>query len=134
MSEYREILAAHSPLHAGEDDNNRDMYSINFDAVALSPTGWLERELIKLLNDAGLATEGTDAFAGPKKTLPSGAGPYIRVVNTGGAAPEETHNGKTYERLSAQITVSAKSHDVARVRALAIRDALDGVRNTTVTV
>lgn len=133
---YLEIVSVQRPFVFLVDDNNRSVFSVNFDAMAAAPVDKWEEELIKVLSDAGLATlwDGTsgDTFIGPAMVIPSGAGPFILIVDTGGTSPLETHDGQEYERLSAQITVRAVSYETARTRALAIWRELDGVRETTV--
>jgi hypothetical protein len=134
MSRYLEILAEQRPFPFNADESNRVMFSINFRALAEGPTVSWEEELVKVLIDAGLAVAvGTDVFVGPIAVVPlSGDGPFINVIDTGGTAPDETHNGSIYERLSAQLVIRAKDYTVARTRALAVWRALDGIRNTTI--
>jgi len=129
---YLEILALQRPFPFNTDANNRIMFSVNFEALAAAPSDDWEQELVKLLTTAGLATFGTDTFIGPGSDPPSGAGPYITIIDTGGRAPDETHNGSIYERLSAQIVIRAVDYQVARTRALAVWRELHGQRNVTV--
>lgn len=133
MSRYLEILAVQRPFPFNVDENSRVMFSVNFRALAAAPVQQWEEEVIKVLSDASLATLGTDTFVGPIAVVPSGAGPYLNINDTGGAEPSETHNGDVYERLSVQVVVRATSYTAARTRALAVWRALDGVRNTTIT-
>lgn len=134
MSTYLEILALQRPFPIGVDENQRVMFSVNFEAIAAANVNQWEEEIADVLTDASLATLGTDTFIGPLAVWPTGAGPYTNILDTGGSSPDETHNGDTYENLSAQIVVKATSYTTARTRALAIWRALDGVRNQTVTV
>lgn len=136
MSFYQEILAVQSPFDIGSDENKRKMFSVNFDVMATAPVTDFEREMGKLINDASLGTFGTDMFIGTEAILPTGDGPFVLIINTGGEAPESTQNaaaGHTYELLSFQIVTSARGYDAAKTRALAVWRTLDGVRNTTVT-
>lgn len=136
MTQYLSVLANQTPFATTVDDNNRTIYSMNFSATAVEPVTQFENEIQKILQDAALATpwNGTtgDTFIGPAAVIPVGNGPYTLINNTGGIAPLETHNGKKYARLSAQITVRAKSSAVAYARAWAIWRALDGKRNLAV--
>lgn len=134
MSRYLSIEAVQRPFAIGLDDLQRVMFSVNFQAIAAAPVNQWEEEIIKILNTAGLATSGTDTFIGPAVALPTGNGPYITVLDSGGTAPIQAHGatGSLYERLSAQVVVRAKSYTVARTRALAVWRALHGVRNLTV--
>ena len=135
MSTYIEILSVQSPFDIGFDDNKRVMFSCNYDVMAVAPVTDFEREIGKLINNAGLGTFATDMFIGLEAILPTGDGPYVTIVNTGGIEPENTHNtsGHTYEHLSCQIVCRAKTYDAADTRALAIWRLLDGITNTTVT-
>jgi hypothetical protein len=130
---YVQILAVQRPFAFNVDENDRTMFSVNFEGLAGAPVAEWEEELVKILTDAGLATPNVDTFIGATKEAPAGNGPYTHVLDTGGSSPEETHDGSAYERLSAQIVVRAKDYDAARTRAHAIWRALDGLRNTTVT-
>ena len=132
MSRYLEILATQRPFPFDVDESNRTVFSVNFTALAAGPVEQWEEEIVKVLNDAGLATLGTDTWVGPASVIPTGSGPYLTVIDTGGRAPDETHNGSTYERLSVQVTIRAAKYRDARTRALAIWRALDGVRDSTV--
>jgi hypothetical protein len=133
VSAYVEILAIQRPFPLMVDDNNRTVFAVNFQAEAQAPVEKWEEEIAKVLSDAGLATLGTNCFIGPAAVIPTGTGPFIQIIDSGGRSPDETHNGSKYERLSAQITVRATSYGAARTRALAIWRALDGKRNVTVT-
>lgn len=76
-------------------------------------------DLVSLITAAGLGTLGTSLFVGSKATFPVGDGPYTSVIETGGTAPEGTHNmvdRPAYVRPSAQIVVRAKKRDDARNR------------------
>lgn len=137
MARYLSIHSVQRPFPIGLDAILFENFSVNFQAIADAPVNKWEEELIKILNTAGLATSGTDAFIGRSVDLSSlpGNGPHIIVLDSGGAAPIQAHGpaGSVWERLSAQIVVRAKSYTVARTRALAIWRALYRVRNQTVT-
>jgi hypothetical protein len=129
---YLEILARQRPFPFDVDDNDRVLFSCNYDALAAAPVTAFEDEIMKLISNAGLGTFGVDSFIGPDAVVPTGDGPYINIIDTGGLDPMETHNGSTYERLSVQIVVRATNFTAARTRALAVWRTLDGVRDTTV--
>ena len=132
MSRYLWIRALQSPFAFAVDENNRTMISFNIEALAAGPVTFWEKEVAQILVDAGHATVGTDLFIGPAAQIPTGSGPYIHILNTGGEAPSATHNGDEYESLSAQITVRASSASTARTRALACWRELDWQTNVTV--
>lgn len=132
---YLEILSLQSPQDIGTVDvQNRAMFSNNYNVMCEGPSDKFEREMVKIISDAGLATYGTTAFVGSKAVLPSGAGPFVLIKNTGGMAPDEEHSGKKYERLSFQVMVYAGDYEAGRLKANAIWRELDGKRSITVTV
>jgi hypothetical protein len=133
MTKYLEILAVQRPFSVGVDEQDRTMFSANYEALAKAPVNQWEEEIVKILSTAGLATLGTDTFVGQAAAVPTGNGPFLLVLDSGGTTPLETHGSSVYERLSAQLVVRAKSYAVARTRALACWRALHGVRNQTVT-
>lgn len=92
-----------------------------------------EEEIARILFDASLGALGTDTFIGPASTVPTGPGPYITIINTGGIAPMENHDGGKYRQGSFQVVVRALSYTVARNRAMAIWNLLDGLRDVEVT-
>ena len=49
-------------------------------------------DLITLLTAAGIGTAGATLFATSKAVIPTGAGPYLSIRETGGSGPEFTHN------------------------------------------
>lgn len=133
MARYLEILAVQSPSPFAVDENDRSMFTANFDIKAAAPVDQLEEELTRSLSDAGLATLNIDTFIGPAAVIPSGDGPFTSILSTGGSSPDETHNGDLYENHSVQIVTRALDFKVARTRVLAIWRNLDGIRNTTLT-
>lgn len=134
MTYYQEITAVQDPFSSGTDSSNRVLFYCNYDCIALDPVTNFEKEIAKILSDAGLITLGTNTFIGPAVSIPDGNGPYNSLINTGGPAPLETHNGSLYRRLSIQIITRALDYYTARDKATAIFRALDGIRNTTITV
>lgn len=136
MTLYLEILSNHEPFPFNVDKNNRDMFSSNFRVRAVAPISDFEREVRKILEDAGLVTvtpaASRDVFIGPNATMPTGIGPYVTIINSGGVATHESHNGTKHERPSVQIVVRGE-YEAARTRVLAIKRELDGKRGVTVT-
>jgi len=134
MSRYLEILSNQTPFPFNIDDNRRVMYSVNFRMlVAAIVTAFEEEIAARIIAQTAATAIGTDIFIGPLAVIPTGDGPYTEIIDTGGESPEYIHNtdDASYERLSMQIVVRAKSYTVARTRAQAVWRALDGVRNTT---
>lgn len=137
---YVELLAAQRPFSIGLDEERRAVFSCNYDGLVTAP-GWVssgavntsfEDDVAMFITSAGLGTLGTNLFIGPAALLQPGAGPYTTLIDTGGGAPAETHDGARYERISFQVLVRGASYAAARGRALAIWSALDGLRNVTV--
>ncbi|HMF88744.1 MAG TPA: minor capsid protein [Gemmatimonadaceae bacterium] len=93
-------------------------------------------DLVWLIERAGLGTYGTDLFKGTLATVQIvGAGPFITLIATGGAAPEGTHNMihlPAYVHPSAQIVVRAELYDVAETRVKALYELLYPIRNQMV--
>jgi hypothetical protein len=92
-------------------------------------------DLVTILTAAGVGVANVSIFASSKATIPTGAGPYISVSETGGTSPDETHNAArfenmpAYQRPNAQIFVRAASYPVARAKAEAAYSALWNVMN-----
>lgn len=136
MTAYIEVLAMDRPADIGTDDNDRVIFSLNFQIQSQGTITNLEREIAKLITNAGLGTGlGTDIFIGTLAKLPvlTSSTPVINITATGGLGRDQTHNYDAYERPSCQITVRSKDYAAAQDRALAIWRALDGQRNFSVT-
>jgi hypothetical protein len=94
--------------------------------------GFLD-ELSTVLVTAAVGTTA-DILLGSKRSIPSGDGPYISIRETGGTAPEFVQDVATPNCVypAAQVVVTAKEYDTARAKAIAVRNALVVIRNTTV--
>lgn len=134
MSSYLWIVAVQRPFSINKDENDRTIFSCNFEGNAVANMADFELEIAKIIGDAGLGAVSTTLFIGPKVDLPAGAGPFVRIIDTGGSGPVETHDARKQERFSFQILVHALSYTTGRTRALAIWRLLDGFRNQTVTI
>lgn len=90
-------------------------------------------DLAARLVSRGVGVIGTSIFMSSKAQIPSGAGPYLSIAETGGSGPTRIQNKVTpaTQRPTAQIAVRASSYPVARTMAKAAYDALDGIYNTT---
>lgn len=89
-------------------------------------------EIASYLEAQGVGVVGTSIFKGSKANVPTGAGPYLSLTETGGSAPTRVHNkrGANTQRPTAQILVRAQNYLVARSMSKAAYEALDGVFNT----
>lgn len=97
---------------------------------------WID-DLKTLLQDAGVATYGTDLFFSTKAAPPAAASlasGYLVVIETPGRDPEYVHNEDQPHFVfpGAQLSGVAPDYATARAKAQAARDALAGVRNTTI--
>lgn len=90
-------------------------------------------EIAARLVAQGVGTTGSNIFLGSKAVIPTGAGPYLSLIETGGLSPTRVHNiaGASTTRPTVQVLVRATSYPAARSMAKAAYDALDGVWNTT---
>ncbi len=135
MTIYHHIKPLQEPFDFMVDENKRIVFSSNFIATAISPVTNHEREIAKLINDAGLGTLDSDMFIGRKIPLPKeGDGPFIQILNTGGTEPDYIHNsdGPNLQNPSCQILVRGKQFELTRTRIWAIWRILNSVRNQTV--
>ncbi|CAB4190570.1 hypothetical protein UFOVP1196_72 [uncultured Caudovirales phage] len=78
--------------------------------------GLLESLAAKLQTD-GVGTYGTNIFVSSKATIPSGAGPYMTLIETGGIAPIRTQSDGSfpaYQRPQIQVMARATSYAAAK--------------------
>ena len=132
MTTYIEIIANQRPFSVGLDGNGRTVISCNFRARVAGDVQTLEEDIGAIITSLVGGTPNVNLFFGPQANIPPGDGPYTMVVDTGGREVIETQQSDRYERPTVQILVHAKSSSVARTRALAIYDALDGKRNVSI--
>lgn len=92
-------------------------------------------EIAAYLVANGLGTVGSSIFLGSRAKIPVGVGPYISLTETGGTSPTRVHNLRTAntQRPTVQVLVRAQSYLIARTKAKAAYDVLDGVYETTLT-
>lgn len=137
-TKYLEITALQSPISIGVDENNRAMLSFNVLCLHSGSPGTFEEDICKIIQNAGLATVGTNMWYSPTVQLPTTPGPFVTVESTGGFSPRQTHNNDKFSRPSAHIVVragdlgGAAGYTTARNKANAIHAALDGQHNVTV--
>lgn len=132
---YLDIQDQQPPFDSGVlDGQGRAMWTFNIVATK-QPSSTFLTELVTLLVGAGVGVFGTNIFISSKAVIPSGNGPFLIVIATGGVTGIRTQNdvsGPSYERPSAQITTRANSAAAAEAMARAAYAALISVRNTTV--
>jgi hypothetical protein len=104
-----------------------------FDVVATkAPSATFEREVLAVLELAGVGRIGVSLFASSQTVIPSPlAAPMLVVRATGGLAPLGTHNegAAALRRPGAQILVRASTYAAAAAMAQAAYDALVALRN-----
>lgn len=90
-------------------------------------------DLVTILTQAGVGTAGTTIFWSSKAPIPTGDGPYLSIIETGGTDPWLVHNaGSYYQRPSAQILARGKSYDATRNMIKNAYNALVRKRNVTI--
>lgn len=127
-----ELLAQQNPFQYMVDENNRTCWSVNFLGRANTNEG-LAPVIAKRLQDNAIGTPGTSIFTGGVAQIPKGDGPYILITVTGGVSDLETHNRDYQRSISFQLTVRALDAELCEQTINAARNALDGIRNTTLT-
>jgi hypothetical protein len=132
---YLEIADQQPPFDSGVLDlQQRALWTFNIMATKV-PSDTFQMELVALLVGSGLGTYNGNIFNSSKAVIPTGPGPYLNIVATGGTTGLRTQNktnGPTYERASAQITVRAISAAAAEAMCRAAYAVLVSVRNTAV--
>jgi hypothetical protein len=85
----------------------------------------LDDELLAKLVAAGVGAAGTSLFVSSRAAIPTGTGPYLSVIETGGLAPARMQNSVT-QRPGAQLIGRAKDYVDARTIVVAAYNALGG--------
>ena len=136
---YIEILAVQPPFSIGLDDidQNRVMFSVNFEARSAGPTFTWEEDAVGIANlrpelQSNPLLPGIDTFFGPLVTIPHGDGPFVTFNGTGGSPPIFTHGSNQQNRLSLQVIVTCADFDIGRSRIIDIYQALSNVRDVTI--
>lgn len=83
-------------------------------------------EIASYLAAQGVGTVGADIIKGSKGVVPTGDGPYLSLIETGGTGSMRTHNGTPVQQPTAQILARAKQYNIARTKLKAAFDALGG--------
>lgn len=129
---YVKIEAMNDINELGLDERGRMRFSCNFLAEKRPSTTFAE-ELVAILIAAGLSSPSI--YVGTKVAIPDDAGPYLSIIETGGAAPICTQNSlvPAYQRPTAQLVGRAGTYAAARGILAQAFNALTVVRNQTVT-
>lgn len=113
------------------DAEGRSIYSVNFVGCSNGRVSAFEDEIAKLLDVNDIATLMTDLFIGVVTNFPNGNGPYTQIINTGGRAPDQTHDNSLEEYPRIQVLVRAKGNKAARDKIFAIYELIDKMRNVS---
>jgi hypothetical protein len=132
---YQQIIMLQSePYDLGVDERNRSKWQFNVMATKTASQTFVE-ELAKVLATAGVGTYNVNIFGTSKAAIPTGDGPYLSIIPTGGPGPVRIHNqpAPAYPRPTAMIVVRGTVNSQARAMAFAAYDAIAKVVNQTVT-
>ncbi len=69
---------------------------------------------------------GVSIFISSRASLPTGAGPYLSLIETGGSGGEITHNGTSIARPTMSLTCRAATEGTARTMIEKAYNALGG--------
>lgn len=83
-------------------------------------------EISARLVTQGVGVEGVNLFTSSKASIPSGDGPYMTLLETGGSGASLTHNDTATEHPTAQILARASTYPAARAMCAAAYMALGG--------
>jgi hypothetical protein len=74
----------------------------------------------------GVGAMNLTIFTGSRANIPTGSGPYLSVVSTGGTGSSKTHNNTATQRPTLSLTSRASAPLLAYALARAAYDALGG--------
>jgi hypothetical protein len=89
-------------------------------------------ELLYIMSGDGVGIPRVNMFRSSGKVLPTGAGPFLSVIDTGGSGADNTQNSvirPAYELPTAQIVVRADTYAVAYAMARAAMISVQKIRN-----
>lgn len=94
----------------------------------------IEQDVTTLIEDASLATFGTNYFIGTRPYIPSGDGPFVAVAMTPGSAPGYIQDESTppYRHPGAAVTVVAASAIASKALAMSLFSLFAAVTNTVI--
>lgn len=133
---FLSITPLQEPFDLGElDDSGRRQCVFNV-LARKEPSATFLRELVAILEEAGVGKLDIDIFASTGAVLVRGDGPFLFVKATGGSGPVGTHNGGAgaTRRPGAQLVAKASTWEAAEALAQAAYSALVAVTNRLVEV
>jgi len=132
VNKYIEILSAQRPYPYMVDVNNRQLFTCNFNGIGQLPmTDILGSLQHKLVTISGIVSSNNIFISGLSE-IPTGDGPFIHLISTGGMSPVETHNSK-HDSFSFQVITRGKNYSATESLAINSWLALDGIRGLTIT-
>lgn len=134
MARFLQVADLQEPFDLGPDPSGRARYAFNI-VVTKTASDTFDDELVAVLQNASVGTLNSNIFVGRSADIPTGDGPYLSIIETGGYAGLRIHDQRrpAYPRPGAQIVARATSPVAARTMARAAYNALVDVVNATVT-
>jgi hypothetical protein len=134
VAKWLDVVLFQEPFPIGADASGRARLAFNI-LVTKTVSDTFAEEIVSILTAAGVGTYGTNIFIGDVVDIPTGDGPYLSVMETGGLSGLRIHEQTrpAYSRPGAQLIVRATTYDAARTMARAAHNALAAVSNAVVT-
>lgn len=132
---YLDSKAIQPPIDIGTDPEKRAMFSCNFRFRTKHVLeGLFESDIVTLCTSEVpyLTANPGRLFYGSRATIPTGTGPFVLIKATGGTESSFTHDNRSSDPLTCQITVYGASYDGAKSLADTIHKKLNGRRNFSV--
>lgn len=144
MSFYLQLRGIQTPFSIGKDQNQREMYSCNYQAERYNSSSLAEVDIAILISTAtpSIVTSSKIVLGmRPVLPLPTAGqnagnevdGPWVRIISTGGIQSNISRSGGRAEYPSVQIIVASLDTALAASKAWAIYRLLDGKRHITTT-
>jgi hypothetical protein len=145
MSFYLQFLAVQTPFSIGKDQNQREMFSCNYQAERYDSNTLIETDIAALISTATspsiVASSKISLGMRPVLPLPTAGqnngtetdGPWVRIISSGGVASDINRSGVRAERPSVQIIVASLDTALAATVAWKIYRLLDGKRHIKTT-
>ena len=132
---YLDSKAIQPPIDIGTDPEKRAMFSCNFRfRTKHQLEGLFESDLVTLCTSEVpyLTANPSRLFYGSRVTIPTGTGPFVLIKATGGMESSFTHDNRSSDPLTCQVTVYGSSYNDAKSLADTIYKKLNGRRNFSV--
>lgn len=142
MSFYLQLRGIQTPFSIGKDQNQREMYSCNYQAERYNSSSLAEVDIATLISTASPSIVSSSKIVlgmRPVLSLPTAGqnagnevdGPWVRIISTGGVQSNISRSGGRAEYPSVQIIVASLDTALAATKAWAIYRLLDGKRHIT---